>query len=203
VLSDSAKEDFSVNETLLRYWWMAALRGAVAVAFGLLMLLCDGLPQVWLAALFSAYAALGGAVCALGALRNRRADTHWSTPMLLGVVSIGVGVLALTHTAPTALALVLLVGSHALVTGLLDLVSALRLRRFIRGERLLALSALASIAFGGALFAAPRSGAYVLEQVLGLYALASGVPLLVLALRVRAWSRINTARSSPAAGLAC
>lgn len=191
-----------MNETLLRYWWMPALRGVLAVAFGLLMLLCEGLPRGWLTALFAGYAALGGVVCALAALRNRRADTYWSTPMMLGVVSMGVGVLALTHTAPTALALVLLIGSHALVTGLLDLVSALRVRRFIRGERLLVLSALASIGFGTALFVAPRSGTYVLEPVLGLYALASGVPLLALALRVRAWSLINTARSSPAAGLA-
>jgi uncharacterized membrane protein HdeD (DUF308 family) len=182
---------------------MAGLRGAVGVAFGLPMLLCEGLSQAWLAPLFSAYAALGGAVCALGALRNRRADIHWGTPMLLGVMSIGVGVLALTRGSPTALALVLLIGSHALVTGLLDLVSALRLRRLIRGERLLALSALASLGFGTALFVAPRSGAYLLDVALGLYALASGVPLLALALRVRAWSLMHTARSSPAAGLAC
>jgi uncharacterized membrane protein HdeD (DUF308 family) len=182
---------------------MAGLRGAVGVVFGLPMLLCEGLSQVWLAPLFSAYAALGGAVCALGALRNRRADIHWGTPMLLGVMSIGVGVLALTHSAPTALALVLLIGSHALVTGLLDLVSALRLRRLIRGERLLALSALASLGCGAALFVAPRSGAYLLDVALGLYALASGVPLLALALRVRAWSLMHAARSSPAAGLAC
>lgn len=192
-----------MNETLLRYWWMTGLRGAVAVAFGVPMLLCEGLSRVWLAPLFSAYAALGGVVCALGALRNRRIDIHWGTPMLLGAMSIGVGVLALTNSAPTALALVLLVGSHALVTGLLDLVSALRLRRLIRGERLLALSALASIGFGTALFVAPRSGADLLDAVFGLYALASGVPLLALALRVRAWSQLHTARSSPAAGLAC
>jgi uncharacterized membrane protein HdeD (DUF308 family) len=202
VLSDSAKEEFPVNETLLRSWWMPALRGAIAVAFGLLMLLCQGLTQGWLAVLFAAYAALGGTVWALGALRNRRADGRWRTPMLLGVLSIGVGVLALTQPAPTAVVLVLLIGSHALVTGLLDFVSALRLRRYIRGERLLALSALASIGFGAALFVAPHSGAYVLEAVVGLYALASGLPLLALALRVRAWSLINTARSSPAAGLA-
>lgn len=191
-----------MNETLLRYWWMPALRGALAVAFGLL-LLCESLPQAWLAALFAAYAALGGAVWALGALRCRHADTRWSTPLLLGLMSMGVGVLALTHTAATALALVLLIGSHALVTGLLDLVCALRLRRFIRGERLLALSALASIGFGTALCAAPRSGAYLLEAVVGLYALTSGVPLLALGLRVRTWTLINTARSSPAAGLVC
>lgn len=191
-----------MNETLLRSWWMPALRGGIAVAFGLLVLLCPDLTQVWLAALFAAYAALGGTVWAMGALRNRRADARWRLPLVLGLVGIGVGVQALTHPAPTALVLVLLIGTHALVTGLLDFASALRLRKFIRGERLLGLSALASIAFGAAVSVSPHAGAFALGPFVGLYALVSGMPLLALALRVRAWSLINTARSSPATGVA-
>jgi uncharacterized membrane protein HdeD (DUF308 family) len=202
LLSDTAKEDFSVNDTLLRSWWMPALRGSIAVVFGLLMLMAPDLTLVWLIALFSAYAALGGTVWALGALRNRRADTRWRMPMLLGLVGIGVGVLVLTHPAPTTLVLVLLIGTHALVTGLLDFAAALRLRKFIQGERLLALSALASIAFGVTVFVAPDTSAFALGSVVGLYALVSGALLLALALRVRAWALINTARSSPASGAA-
>jgi hypothetical protein len=37
-----------------------------------------------------------------------------------------------------------------------------------------------------ALFVAPQRGAYVFEAVVGLYARASGLPLLALAPRVRA-----------------
>jgi uncharacterized membrane protein HdeD (DUF308 family) len=177
-----------VNETLLRSWWMPALRGIVAVSFGLLALLFPGLSLVWLIALFAAYALLGGMVWAVGALHNRRADPRWRMPMTLGALGIGAGILVLAHPAPTALVLVALIGAHALATGLLDMVAALRLRKFIRGERLFALSALASLVFGLAVSIAPPGGAEALGPLLGIYALSSGVALLALSLRVRAWS---------------
>jgi uncharacterized membrane protein HdeD (DUF308 family) len=182
-----------VNETLLRSWWMPALRGAVAVVFGLLALLYPDPTLVRLIAMFAAYALLGGAVWAAGALHNRHADARWRTPMLLGLLGIGAGILSLTHPAPSALVLVVLIGAHALATGLLDLVAALRLRKFIRGERLFALSALASIAFGVAVSAAPHVGALALGPLVGVYALASGVALLALSVRVRAWSLLHDA----------
>jgi uncharacterized membrane protein HdeD (DUF308 family) len=180
---------------------MPALRGLVAVAFGLLALLCPEPTLFWLVALFATYALLGGAVWAAGALHNRRADARWRMPFMLGLLGIGAGTLALAHPAPTALVLVLLIGAHALATGLLDMVAALRLRKFIRGERLFALSALSSIVFGVTVSVAPNAGADVLGPLVGAYALSSGGALLALSLRVRAWSS-GYLRQAPAAAAA-
>lgn len=177
-----------MNETLLRSWWMPALRGLVAVASGLLALLCADMPLVWHIALFGVYALLAGAVWVAGALHNRRADARWRMPFMLGALGVGAGTLTLVHPAPTALVLVALIGAYAFATGLLDMVSALRLRKFIRGERLFALSALGSMAFGLAISIAPHSGALVLGPLVGVYALSTGLALLGLALRARAWS---------------
>lgn len=180
-----------MNETLLRSWWMPALRGLVTVGFGGLALLCPGRTVLWLVALFAGYALLAGAVWVAGALHNRHADARWRMPFMFGLMGIGAGLLALAHPAPTALVLVLLIAAHALACGLLDLVAALRLRKFIRGERLFALSALASIAFGLAVSIAPDVGALAFGPVVGLYALSSGIGLLALALRVRAWAVLH------------
>jgi uncharacterized membrane protein HdeD (DUF308 family) len=180
-----------VNETLLRSWWMPAGRGVAAVAFGFLALLCPELaPRAtpgWLIDVFGLYALLCGAVWTAGALHNRRADARWRTPFMFGLLGIGAGVLTLVHPAPTTLVLVALIGAYALATGLLDMVAALRLRKFIRGERLFALSALSSIVFGFAVSVAPDAGAKALGPLVGVYALVTGVALLALARRVRAW----------------
>lgn len=115
-----------MNETLLRSWWLLALRGAVAIVFGSLAILWPAITLVTLAALFAAFALLAGAVWTFGAIRNRRSDPRWWLPLLLGVVSIGAGVIAAIDPAVTTIALVLLMGANALVSGVIDIAVALR-----------------------------------------------------------------------------
>jgi uncharacterized membrane protein HdeD (DUF308 family) len=167
---------------------MPALRGLVTLAFGMLTLLLPQPPVMWLVILFAVYALLGGAVWTAGALHNRRADARWRMPCMLGLLGMGVGILVLVHPAQTSQVLLVLIGAHALATGLLDMAAAQRLRKFIRGERLFALSALASIVFGVAVAASPPTGALVFGPLVGLYALGNGAGLLALALRVRRWA---------------
>lgn len=179
-----------MNETLLRYWWMLALRGGIAVAFGLLALLLPGITLLALIALFAAYAMFGGAVWTIGAIHNRKQDDHWWVLLMAGLAGIGAGLIALVHPALTALVLILLIGANALVTGVLDIVIAVRLRRRIQGEWLLVLSGVASIVFGAVVFLYPLgAGALALVWLVGIYAIATGLLLLALALRVRAWAR--------------
>jgi uncharacterized membrane protein HdeD (DUF308 family) len=179
-----------MNETLLRSWWMLALRGGIALAFGVLALLLPGITLLTLVTLFAVYAIFGGAVWAIGAIRHRKVDDHWWVLLLGGLAGIGAGIIALAHPALTALVLILLIGANALVTGVLDIVVAIRLRRRIRGELLLVLSGLASIVFGAIVFLYPLgAGALALVWLVGAYAIATGLLLLALALRVRAWAR--------------
>jgi uncharacterized membrane protein HdeD (DUF308 family) len=95
--------------------------------------------------------------------------------------------------------LILLIGANALATGVLDIVIAVRLRRRIHGEWLLVLSSVAAIVFGAIVFLYPL-GAGALAQVwlVGIYAIATGLLLLALALRVRAWARAARPNEAPA-----
>ncbi|MCE3607438.1 DUF308 domain-containing protein [Massilia sp. P8910] len=190
-----------MNDTLLRNWWLLAARGAIAIVFGVLAIAWPAVTLLTLAALFAAFALLGGALWIFGAVKNRRDDRHWWMLMLFGLVSLAVGVLATFNPAITLLTLIVLMGANALVSGVLDIVIAIRVRKFIHGEWLLLLSGVASIVFGLIALLFPLgAGAVMLATIVGVYALISGVLLLSLSLRVRAWSRINAGRSSPAAG---
>jgi len=192
-----------MSDTLLRSWWLLALRGVIAVLFGAAAILWPGITLVTLAALFSAFALLAGAVWVFGAIRNRHSDPRWWLPLLLGAFSVGAGIIAALHPALTTLALIVLVGANALVTGVLDIVVALRVRKHIKGELLLVLSGVASIVFGAIVLLFPMgAGALALAWLIGLYALVTGTMLLALSLTVRSWSRINAPRSSPPAGAA-
>jgi uncharacterized membrane protein HdeD (DUF308 family) len=190
-----------MNDTLLRSWWMLASRGVIAIVFGLLALLWPGPTLFWLLVLFASFSLLGGAVWSIGAVCNRHADTHWWVLLAAGLASIGAGLSALLYPTLTALVLIMLMGAHALVSGLFDLVLAVRLHTPIRGEVLMALSGVLSVAFGVVVFLYPRGGdALALVWLVSLYAVATGALCLIAAARVRTWSRLNRGRSSPAAG---
>ena len=166
-------------------WWMFAWRGAVALIFGVLALAWPGLTLLWLVALFAAFALIGGGVSVVGSIKVRKIDDHWWLALLLGLVSIGAGVIAIFHPDLTALVLVLLMGANAIVTGILDIAMAIRLRKVIRSEWVLGLAGVVSLVFGVLVFLFPAAGALALVWLISLYAIITGVLLLVAAWQAR------------------
>jgi uncharacterized membrane protein HdeD (DUF308 family) len=190
-----------MKQTLLHAWWLLALRGVIAVLFGILAIAWPAITLVSLAVLFAAFALTGGAVWTFGAVKNRKADERWWLLLLFGMASLAAGFIAALYPGLTAIALVILVGANALVSGVIDIAVAVRLRKLMRGELLLILSGMVSLVFGAYLLMFPAgAGALALAFVIGCYAILTGTLMLALALRVRAWSRLNAARSSPPAG---
>ncbi len=179
----------SMDDLLSRSWWMLALRGVLALAFGILALIWPGLTLAALVALFAAYVLISGVVSILGAVKNRKADREWWLILILGLVSVAAGVLSIMQPALTALVLVLVMGANALVTGVLDIAVAIRLRKTIEGEWLLIAAGIASIIFGILVFLFPGAGALALVWLISAYAIATGILLLGLAFRARGWGQ--------------
>jgi uncharacterized membrane protein HdeD (DUF308 family) len=175
-----------MNNFYLRSWWVPALRGVFGILFGVLALMWPGLTLLTLVALFAAYALLGGIASVIGAIGYRRVDDDWWLPLLLGLVSIGAAIVAVVNPVLTTLVLIMVIAANALVTGVLDIVAAVRLRRELRGEWLLALSGIASVVFGALVFMYPLAGAIALVWMVSVYAIVTGLLLLALAVRVRA-----------------
>ncbi|MFM9433981.1 uncharacterized membrane protein HdeD (DUF308 family) [Janthinobacterium sp. CG_23.3] len=180
---------------LMQSWWIAALRGAIAVCFGVFALAMPGVTLISLVAVFAVYAMLAGAVAVAGALRCRKQADDWWILLLSGVVSSVAGLLATLHPALTVLALVVVIGVNALVTGVLDIVLAVRLRKVIGGEWLLILGAATSLVFGLLILAYPGAGALALVWMIGACALLTGTLYLALAYRVYAGRQPGPAAS--------
>jgi uncharacterized membrane protein HdeD (DUF308 family) len=104
--------------------------------------------------------------------------------LLTGLI---VGVVAMSWPGITAFWLVYLIAAWALVTGVFEIVAAIRLRRRISGEWLLALSGIASLILGILVIAIPLAGALAIAYWIGVYAFVFGVLLVALGLRLRVW----------------
>jgi uncharacterized membrane protein HdeD (DUF308 family) len=87
----------------------------------------------------------------------------------------------------TALGLLILIAAWAIVTGIMELVAAVRLRKIINNEWLLVLAGIASVMLGILLLFQPAAGALVLIWWIGAWALLSGILLMILAFRMRNW----------------
>ncbi len=147
-------------------------------------------PILWWAlvvASFAAYALLDGAFAIAAALTGRGAG-HWWALLLEGVIGITAGVLTLFWPVVTGLALLWFIAAWAIATGVFEVVAAIRLRKEIAGEWLLALSGVLSV-LGVALFILPAEGALALAWLIAAYALTFGVLMVALAFRLRALAR--------------
>lgn len=176
-----------MDELLGRAWWMLALRGAAGILFGLLALFWPGLTLLLLVAMFAAYALIGGIAAVSAAIRHRSMRTDWWIPLLLGLCTIAAGLIAVAAPGVTALVLIAVMGANAIVTGVLDLIAAVRLKRRGRTEWLLFFIGILSVLFGIFVLVVPGAGALALVWMIGTYAIVTGALLLVLGLVARNW----------------
>jgi uncharacterized membrane protein HdeD (DUF308 family) len=176
-------------DSLGRHWWAVALRGVAAVLFGLMALLWPDITLFVLVLLFGAYALVDGVFTLVAAIRGRGAadadagGRGWLVAR--GLAGIVLGVLALLWPGITALGLLWTIAAWAVVTGVLEVFAAIRLRREIDREWLLALSGVLSVVFGLLLVVWPAAGVLALVTLIGVAALAIGVTLLAFSFRMR------------------
>ena len=190
-----------------KMWPLMALRGTLAILFGIVALLWPGITLLVLALLFGAWALLDGISLLVSAFRQGRAHAHWHdwVPSLLaGLLAIAAAVVTVLMPAITVLVLTIVAAILLIGVGVAEIMIAVRLRRLIRGEVFLALAGLFGIIAGIVILIWPLSGALALTFVLGVYALVSGVLLVAVALRLRHLARSSdvSAPARPGAGSA-
>jgi uncharacterized membrane protein HdeD (DUF308 family) len=170
---------------LTQNWWMVVLRGLLAILFGLGAFLWPGVTWLTLVLLFGVYAVIDGVIAVATGLRHTKDSSRWWIFLLEGLVSIGAGVIAFLRPGLTAYVLLLLIAAWAIVTGVLEIVAAIRLRREITNEWLLAFGGLLSIVLGVVLFLQPVAGGLALIWMIGTYAILFGIVLITLGFRLK------------------
>ena len=172
-------EDLSAN------WWVILLRGIVGVIFGVLAFVLPGATLLALVFVWGAYAIIDGAFALYLTYLAARQQRRWWPYLLEGLVGIGAGIVAFGWPGITALALLYLIAAWAIVTGIVEIIAAVDLRKQIQNEWLLGLAGVFSIIFGILVAAQPNAGAVAVVWTVGAYALFFGITLIVLAFRVR------------------
>lgn len=174
---------------IARNWWSLVIRGVAGILLGVITIVAPAITFQALVLLFGAYALIDGVTGFAGAWRAARARDRWGALLLQGIAGIITAAVTILWPGITALALMLLIAAWAIVTGVLQIIAAIRLRRHISGEWLLALGGILSVAFGVLVTIAPLAGALVIAIWVGAYALVFGVLLIGLGFKLRSWNR--------------
>jgi uncharacterized membrane protein HdeD (DUF308 family) len=173
------------ERTLAHIWKAMALRGAVAIAFAVLILVWPSIGLTALIALFGAFALIAGLATIAGTFSVPMPGNRRAWLVAEGLLGVAVGVVVFIWPGLSALGLLYAIAAWAIAIGIFEIALSFNLPISGRRSLLLGLSGLLSIAFGVIMFAKPGAGAIALLALIALFALVSGVMQVVFAFELR------------------
>jgi uncharacterized membrane protein HdeD (DUF308 family) len=176
-------EERTVLNALSQNWWATVLRGLLAIGVGILAWYRPDIFWASIVLVFGVYAIIDGVFAIVAASKGETRDRAFH--LLEGLLGIVVGLIIFLYPDQAGTAIVLVIGLWAAVTGVVEIVSAVRLRREIEDEWLLGLGGALSVILGSILIVRPQFGQVTTTYVVGTYGLIFGVVLVMLGLRLR------------------
>ncbi len=170
---------------LARNWWALLLRGIAAVIFGLLAFYWPGGVAVVLVILFGAYAFVDGIFALISAVRAAEAHQRWWAFLLEGIVGLVIAAIVVFNPTVAGLGIYFAIAIWAILTGILEIVAAVQMRKLIPNEFWLILAGILSIAFGVLLYWRPLIGILTVIYLIGFYAIFFGIVMIVFSFRLR------------------
>ena len=179
-------------ELLKQTWWSLALRGVVALAFGLIIFLWPGFTVELLMVLFGIYCLVDGAWLVIGVLTKRQTGQNWWLATVEGLATILLGIATLVWPGLTVFLLIYFVAIKALLMAAFNIYMGIRLINVGASGWLPLFTGIVAAIFGLIIFFNPES----IVLFLGLFALFAGIVLIVLAIQVRSWAKDDEAPQS-------
>jgi uncharacterized membrane protein HdeD (DUF308 family) len=170
---------------LSRDWWQFAVRGLLAIVFGVLALIWPKSAITALVLLFGVFVLVDGIIAVVSGIQLRQDFKYWWALLLEGFAGIAIGIMTFIWPNVTALALLYFIAIWAIITGIFEIVAALEFRNLIPGEWATFLGGVLSILLGILLFAYPKAGAVGMIWAIGFYAMLFGIMEIVFGFRLR------------------
>jgi uncharacterized membrane protein HdeD (DUF308 family) len=174
---------FALRKGVGRTGWVLIIYGVISILFGLSALVWPGTTVVALAWAFGVMSLAEGIVSAF-ALFNRDVAISKGWLALYAVASVVFGLLAIWHPLAVVSVLLVFLAAWLIVAGIYRIVFAIRVRKEIEGEWMIALSGVLAIVLGGLFVAYPAAGLLTIAIWIGAAALIYGVLQLVAGVKL-------------------
>jgi len=172
-----------LNLRVARHWWAFAIRGALAIAFGVLALAWPLITLLTLVLIFAVYCIIDAVFSAVLAVRGARHGDRWGLlafNAVLGLVAAGI---ALFYPGITLLVFAIMVGAWALLTGALAILAAFRLRHD-HGRIWMIVGGAAAVVLGILVLTFPPVALFWIIWMIAIQAFVAGFALIFLGVAV-------------------
>jgi len=166
-------------------WSSVALRGIAALAFGAVTLLWSAITLQTLVILFGIFALVDGIIEGYSAITAQRAEQKWFLTALRSFIGIAIGIVSLAVPGVTGKLFLALIGIWAVLSGMGEVLIAIKLPLSKGGQYLLVIGGLISLIFGIIMLSLVGSQALEQTWLIGTYALVFGVVMVSLSLQIR------------------
>lgn len=174
------------EQLLARVWKTVALRGVLAITFGVIVLVWPAVGLTTLIALVAVFALMAGFTALYQAFETPVAAKRRAWLVVDGVLGTAVGLVVLAWPDLSARGLLFAIAAWAVATGVLGVIFGAVLLPLSRGRSLLLmLWGFASAAFGVIMFAKPGAGALALVALIAAFAMVTGMMHVAYALELR------------------
>ncbi len=178
-----------VEEGTLPKWWSLLLRGLLAIAFGIILLVWPGATTWVLVFLFSIFIILVGLVTIAGAIVEARAKEKYFWTLVLGILSVGLGILALLYPGLATVGILVIIAIWAIFTGFVLIVGAIEVPAAKKFKWGLGLVGALSLIIGIVLLVWPGISLFGIIIIVAAYAIAHGILLVIMSFWARSFHK--------------
>ncbi len=192
-MASAAAETSTVSDLAKHNWGWFMVRGVLALLLGIIAILRPFSALFAFTLVFAAYCFVDGIASLMAGIRGAQAGKSWGALVFRGVTGILIGVLfvllPMIATATYAFLSILMLAIWSVITGLFEIMAAVRLRKEMVGEWLLGLSGAISVLLGIGIVAlvlpSPRATILSAAWLIAIYAFIVGVALVGQAVRLK------------------
>ena len=168
-------------ETMVKGWWLISLRGLVALALGIIMLIMDPLAAAaLLVLLIGVYALVDGIFALVVGIINRPPHRNRAWLIAEGIIGILAGAAILIAPLVAGVLIVYFIAFWALFTGVLELIFSIAEWKNLPGAWMILINGIISILLGGLILANVVAGTVLLVVIIAIYLVIFGLLLMLL-----------------------
>ena len=165
------------------------ISGVIAILFGILALFVPQETIIKLTLYFGILILAGGLILLYLAIKNKRAEKPYGLLLIESILVLLMGGIIVFLPGETIRVFLILIGAWAILTGLLQIILAVRMKGVVSRHGMFTLNGIITLIFGLLLLIKPMGTAAFIMVVTGILALVAGVLLIYLGLSLRGAER--------------